>query len=50
MNKALVKTEHVFLQGYNLFVKEKQAKMQELVNKFKQRNTSLSIKDDKIGN
>lgn len=44
----MVKTEHVFLQGYNHFVKQKQAKMQDLVDKFKDRNTSLSIKDEKI--
>ena len=49
MNKALVKTEHVFLLGYNHFVKEKQSKMQELVDKFKQRNTNISLKDEKIG-
>ncbi|CAI2372199.1 unnamed protein product [Moneuplotes crassus] len=48
MNSALVKTEHVFLQGYNHFVKEKQAKMQELVDKFKNRNTSITMKDEKI--
>jgi low affinity Fe/Cu permease len=48
MNSALVKTEHIFLQGYNLFVKQKEAKMKELVDKFKERNTSLSLKDEKI--
>lgn len=48
MNSALVKTEHVFLQGYNLFVKSKTSKMQELVDKFKERNTTITIKDEKI--
>jgi low affinity Fe/Cu permease len=48
MKETMVKTEHVFLQGYNQFVKQKQAKMQDLVEKFKGRNTNLSIKDQKI--
>jgi len=48
MNTAMAKTEYLYLQGYNMWVKQKLAKMHELIDKYKERNSSLSIKDKKI--
>ena len=48
MNIALVKTEHEFLRGYNMYVNKKNNQIQELVTKYKERNSNLSIKDEKI--
>lgn len=48
MNIALVKTEHEFLRGYNMYVNKKNTQMNELVTKYKERNSNLNIKDEKI--
>lgn len=48
MNSALIKTEKEFHEGYKIYVNQKNAEMKELVNKFKERTSKLSIKDEKI--
>ena len=48
MNSALIKTEKEFHEGYKIYVNQKNAEMKELVNKYKERTSKLSIKDEKI--
>jgi hypothetical protein len=48
MNYALVKTEKEFHDGYKMYVNQKNTEMKELINKFKERTSKLSIKDEKI--
>ena len=48
MNTSLVKTEKKFYEGYKMYVNQKSQEMKELVNKYKERTSKLSIKDEKI--
>lgn len=48
MNSALVKTEHEFLQGYGAFVNQKNSEMNELVNRYVNRSSNVSLLEERI--
>ena len=50
LNRVLSKQEYDYLRGYNVFVKNKERNLKELIEKLNERNSTSNTKDKKINN
>ena len=50
LNRVISKQEYDYLRGYNVFVKNKERNLKELIEKLNERNSTSNTKDKKINN
>lgn len=48
LNKVLKRQEKEYLQGYSIYLREKEKELRDLVTKLNERNTNNSVKDEII--
>ena len=48
LNRVLANQEYEYLKGYNIYVKNKERELKELINKLNQKNSNNTLKDEKI--
>jgi chromosome segregation ATPase len=48
LNRVLAKQEYEYLKGYNIYVKQKEKDLRELIEKLNEKNSNNTLKDEKI--
>jgi hypothetical protein len=48
LNRVLAKQEYEYLKGYNIYVKQKEKYLRELIEKLNEKNSNNTLKDEKI--
>jgi seryl-tRNA synthetase len=48
LNRVLAKQEYQYLKGYNIYVKQKEKDLRELIEKLNEKNSNNTLKDEKI--
>lgn len=48
LHRVLAKQEYEYLKGYNIYVKQKEKDLRELIEKLNEKNSNNTLKDEKI--
>ena len=48
LNRVLAKQEYEYLKGYNIYVKQKEKDLRDLIEKLNEKNSNNTLKDEKI--
>ena len=48
LNRVLAKQEYEYLKGYNIYVKQKEKDLRDLIAKLNEKNSNNTLKDEKI--
>ena len=48
LNRVLAKQEYEYLKGYNIYVKQKEKDLRDLIEKLNEKNSNNTMKDEKI--
>ena len=48
LHRVLAKQEYEYLKGYNIYVKQKEKDLRELIEKLNAKNSNNTLKDEKI--